>query len=145
MLLLDMEKITLQLTDAQSGYQAIRHAWTWAKPLLLAGHRLQLEIRPQTRSLEANARLHAMLSDVARQQTWAGQKLTIDQWKRLFTSAWLRARGESVQVMPAIDGNGIDVIYERTSKMSGAQVSELMEYIAAWGAEHDVVFVEPER
>ena len=138
-------RITLQLNDAQSGYQAITHAWTWAKPLLLAGNRLQLEIRPQTRSLESNARLHAMLSDVARQQTWAGQKLTTDQWKRLFVSSWLRARGDSVQVMPALDGNGIDVIYERTSKMSGAQVSELMEYISAWGAEHDVVFIEPER
>lgn len=63
-------RITLQLTDAQSGYQAIQHAWRFAKPLLLAGHRLQIEVRPATRSLEANARLHAMLSDVFNYRTY---------------------------------------------------------------------------
>lgn len=138
-----MNKLTLQLNDAQSGHQAMAFAWGKIKPLLLAGHKLQLEVRPRTRSLEQNARLHAMLQDVAEQVQWAGQRLSVDQWKRLMTSAWLRARGEQVQVLPALDGNGVDVIYEKTSRMTVRQVSELCDYVEAWGSEHGVVFSGP--
>ena len=84
-----------------------------------------------------------MLQDVADQVEWAGQKLSVDQFKRLMTSAWLRARGEQVQVLPALDGNGVDVIYEKTSRMTVRQVSELCDYIEAWGSEHGVVFRDP--
>lgn len=138
-----VDRLTLQLNDAQSGHKAMSFAWTKVKPALMAGHRLQLQIQPQTRSLEQNARLHAMLQDVARQKQWSSQRLSVDQWKRLMTSAWLRARGEQVQVLPALDGNGVDVIYEKTSHMTVRQVSELCDFIEAWGAEHDVIFHDP--
>ena len=112
--------------------------WAWAKPLLMAGHRLVVEIRPETRSTAQNARLHAMLGDIARQVEWAGKKRDTDTWKRLLTAAWLRARGESVELLPAIDGHGVDVVFRRTSKLTRAECSELCEYVMAWCSEHDV-------
>jgi hypothetical protein len=101
-----------------------------------------LELRTETRSLAQNARLHAMLGDIARQVEWAGAKRDVEVWKRLLTAAWLRARGESVQVLPALDGHGVDVVFRRTSELSRSECSELTEFIDAWAAGHGVDFSE---
>jgi len=90
------------------------------------------EVKPPTRSLEVNAALHAEISDIAATVPWAGKLRDVTTWKRLLTASWLRARGEAVEVLPALDGHGIDVIFEPTSQMTGAQVRELLDYIGAW-------------
>lgn len=91
-----------------------------------------------TRSLEQNAKLHAMLGDIARQRQWGGQWLDIEDWKRLFVSAWCRANKESVRLMPALDGHGMDVIYRRTSKLSVTEMIDLIEFVTWWAVENDV-------
>ena len=136
------DRLSLRWYSAQQAHQSMRELWAWANPLLLAGHRLVVEIRPETRSTAQNARLHAMLGDVARQVEWAGKKRDATTWKRLMTAAWLRARGEQLEVLPAIDGYGVDIVFERTSRLSRAECGELMEFISAWGAEHGVEFRE---
>jgi hypothetical protein len=92
-------------------------------------------IKPPTRSLEQNAKLHAELTEIAATVPWAGKLRDVTTWKRLLTASWLRARGEAVEVLPALDGHGIDVIFEPTSQMTGAQVRELLDYIGAWRSE----------
>jgi NinB protein len=93
-----------------------------------------VRIGPPTRSLEANAALHAELTEIAETMQWAGKPRSVECWKRLLVSAWLRARGESVEMLPALDGHGIDIVYAPTSQMTGAQIGELMDYIGAWRA-----------
>ncbi|MFO0452474.1 MAG: recombination protein NinB [Pseudomonadota bacterium] len=41
-----------------------------------------------------------------------------------------------VLYVQSVDGQGMDVIYQRTSTMSKAEMSELIEYIKAWKAEN---------
>ena len=53
-------------------------------------------------------------------------------------AAWLRARGESVELLPALDGHGVDVVFRHTSKLTRAECSDLCEYVMAWCSEHDV-------
>lgn len=89
-----------------------------------------------TRSLEANAKLHAELTEIADNVEWCGKKRPVETWKRLMTAAWLRARGESVEILPALDGHGVDVVFRRTSDLSRAEMSELIEYLLAWKAEN---------
>ena len=137
------ERITLPLYEPAQAHKALMHAWTHIKAWLTAGHRLVLTVAPDTRSSQQNRLLHAMLGEIAQQVEWAGAKRDVECWKRLTTAAWLRARGESVEVLPAIDGHGIDVVFRRTSKLTRAECSELTEYVAAWGAEHGVVFSGP--
>lgn len=132
------ERLSLRWYSAQQAHQSLLELWAWAKPLLMAGHRLALTVQPDTRSGRQNRYLHAMLGDIARQVDWAGKKRDTDTWKRLLTAAWLRARGESVELLPAIDGHGVDVVFRRTSKLTRAECSELCEYIMAWCSEHDV-------
>jgi len=91
-----------------------------------------VEIRPQTRRLAQNALLHAELQEVADTREWAGQKQDIEVWKRLLTAAWMRARGDQIMILPALDGAGVDIVFRRTSELTIAECSELVEFIRAW-------------
>lgn len=84
--------------------------------------------------------LHSCLSDIAEQVEWHGKKLDLDVWKRLCTAAWLRELGESPELIPALDGKGFDVIFERTSKMTVKQMTSLIEWCLAFGAQNGVAF-----
>ncbi len=91
--------------------------------------------REKKRDNDANAALHATLTEVAERRTWVGKHWTVEAWKRLFVAAWMRATGRTVEMAPAIDGFGIDVIYSPTSEMSQREVAELIEFINAWDAQ----------
>ena len=129
------DRITLRLWSAQQGYQELLKAWAWGKAMLMAGHRLTLTLREETRSDAQNRLLHARLNDITKQCEWAGRRWDIDQWKRLLTAAWCRVRNEGVEIVPAIDGKGFDVLYQRTSELSRRDCAELSEYIMAWGSD----------
>lgn len=96
------------------------------------------EVRPATRSLEQNARLHAMLTDVSRQVVWYGQKLGVEDWKRIFCAAL-----QKVRVVPGIDPGSFVPVGLRTRDMTISEMTDLMTLIEAFGAEHEVVFKEP--
>lgn len=132
------ERRSLVLVAPQQAAQQLPEVWAWIKAMLVAGHRLVLEVRQETRSDAQNRLLHSRISDIARQLEWAGKKRDTDTWKRLLTAAWLRARGEPVEFLPAIDGHGVDVVFRHTSKLTRAECVELSDYIMAWGDEQGV-------
>lgn len=132
------DRLSLQLWNAQQGHQALQQAWAWLKPMLLAGHRLTLEAKKATRSTEQNALLWAMLDDIAKQVTWHGQKLTADEWKDMATAALKRQK-----VVPGIDG-GFVVLGSRTSRMTVAEMTELIDFLDAFGAQQGVKFKAPQ-
>jgi predicted phage tail protein len=129
-------KLTVHLYNAQQAVTALRGLFEQIKPWLVAGWRIKITAEQETRSVDQNAKLHAELAEVAATVEWAGKKRDTEVWKRLMTAAWLRARGESVEVLPAIDGHGIDVVFRRTSSLTKAECSELLEFVLAWKAEH---------
>ena len=90
------------------------------------------------RTTEQNALLHAILSDIAQQKQWAGQKLDVTAWKRLFVAGWERANKRPAEIYPAIDGAGIDIVYRQTSRMAKQDLTDLVEFICAWAAENGV-------
>lgn len=92
------------------------------------------EIRSETRSTQQNARLWAQLTDVSEQVDWYGQKLTPENWKHVF-SASLKKQ----EAVPGIDG-GFVVLGQSTSKMTVAEMGDLMTLIDAFGAERGVIF-----
>lgn len=95
----------------------------------------RVTVEPPKRNLEINAALHATLGEIADRVPWAGKLRSIETWKRLMVAAWLRAVGEQVEFLPAIDGHGVDVVFRRTSEMTQAEVRDLLAYIEAWAAE----------
>ena len=87
-----------------------------------------------SRSLEQNARMWAMLTDISEQVIWYGRKLCPEDWKHIFTAAATKQ-----DVVPGIDG-GFVVLGYHTSKMSIREMSDLMEIMSAFGAERNVRF-----
>ena len=93
-----------------------------------------VEVKPKTRTLEQNARLWALLTDVSHQVDWYGRKLTPEDWKHVFTAALSKQN-----VVPGIDG-GFVVLGKSTSQMSKGEMAELQTLIEAFGAERGVTF-----
>lgn len=130
------ETFEIELHNRQQAWAAMNaQLFPHLKAVLQGDHRYTLTVKPMKRSTEANARLHAMLGWLAKNVKWAGKHQSIDHWKRLATAAWLRAKGEAVEVLPALDGHGVDLVYAATREMSGKQVGELMEWIEFWAAD----------
>jgi hypothetical protein len=134
-----MDSIRIPLINAQQAAVAINGVYETVKPWLIAEHRLILTVTPETRSLAQNARLWAMLSDIARQVDWYGQKLTTEEWKDVFTAALKKQKA-----VPGIDG-GFVILGQRTSRMSKKDMAELQELMEAFGADKGVRFTAPER
>lgn len=120
--------------------QDVRFALAWAEAMVrkgLAAGPVLLSLGRPRRSLDQNALLWAVLTDVSRQVEWHGHRLTKENWKDIFTAALKRQ-----QVVPGIDG-GFVVLGTSTSRMSKQEFSELIELIYAFGAEHGVEWSEP--
>jgi hypothetical protein len=99
-----------------------------------------MEVKPENRSSLQNARLHVMLTELSREVEWCGQKLPMETWKRLCMAAWMREERQSPQLIPSLDGHGVDIVYERTSKLTKDECGRLMEWIEAFAAERGLVF-----
>jgi hypothetical protein len=96
----------------------------------------RVEVYPPTRTLPQNARLHAILTHVARQVEWAGAKRSPEAWKDIFTAA-LRSSRHGLDVVPGING-GFVLLGMHTSRMTVAELGDLMLLIEAFAAEHGV-------
>lgn len=124
----------MRLYEPVQANQAFKTAWTHAKPLLMAGHRLVLEVKPETRSTEQNARLWSLLTEVSNQVEWYGHKLNPEEWKDVFSASLKRTK-----VVPGLDG-GFVVCGQSTSRMTKSEMSELQTLIEAFGADKGVIF-----
>lgn len=98
----------------------------------------RVEFKEAKRTLDQNAKMWAMLTDVATQVEWYGQKLTPDDWKDVFTASLRKVR-----VVPGLDAGTFVPLGMRTSDMSKQEFSDLLELINAFGAEHGVQFNDP--
>lgn len=97
-----------------------------------APHDAVVRIAPQSRTLDQNALLWALLSDVARSKPM-GRCHTAEVWKELFCHAC----GHAVQFEVGLNGQPFPTGF-RTSKMKKAQMADLITFILAWGDEQGV-------
>ena len=106
-----------------------------AKWCMNAPSGMRIEFKEVKRSLSQNDLLWARLTDVSAHVEWYGQKLSPDDWKDMFTASLRKAR-----VSPGIDPGSFVVLGLHTSDLSKQEFSDLLELIAAFGAEHGVQF-----
>lgn len=106
-------------------------AWALKAP---AGTRV--EFKKPRRTIPQNDRMWAMLTDIATQKEHAGRKYSPDQWKVLF----MHACGREVQFIPALDNGTFIPWGQSSSDLSKQEMTDLIEFMLAWGAENGVVF-----
>lgn len=110
------------------------------------------------RTLEQNSKLHAMLSDVARQAKHLNQVLEVDDWKRLavhqfrvdcivndmprLADYWKR---NSFRLIPSLDGRSLVSLGTQTRDMPKYVVAGLIEWLYHYGAENNIEWSEPEE
>lgn len=76
----------------------------------------------------------ANLEDIAQQVVWYGQKLDKQEWKDVLTAGLKKQK-----IVPGIEG-GFVVIGARTSKMTVAEMNELIELAIMFGTQQGVKF-----
>jgi hypothetical protein len=123
-----------RLVNVNQSYQVWCMLWTDIKFALQNGIELEVEVRKPKRNNEQNARLHATIDEIATVVPWAGKLREPEIWKRLLVAAWLRAKGSQIEVLPALDGHGVDLVYAPTSSLTRDELSDLLEFVESWAA-----------
>ena len=95
-----------------------------------------MRLSKPTRSLDQNSKMWVLLSDISRAKP-LGRRHPPEGWKNLF----MYACGHEIQFEQGLDGRPFPVGF-RTSKMTSEQMSDLIEYIYAFGSEHGVTFTQ---
>ena len=95
-----------------------------------------VRISEPTRSLDQNALLWPVLTEISTQVVWYGAKLTPDEWKDVLSASLKKQKA-----VPGIDG-GFVVCGQSTSKMTKKEFSDLLELCFAFGAQQGVTFRE---
>lgn len=92
-----------------------------------------IKVQPPTRSLDQNAKFHAICSDLAG-VPWAGKPRSAAEWKVLLVSGHAVATKEGAEVVPGLEGEFIN-IRESTAAMSKKRGASLIEYAQAFAAQ----------
>ena len=116
-------------------HKALLEAWNWVKPMVMAGHRLNVVIKPETRSLAQNNLMWSCLTDLSTQLQWCGKKMTPEGWKGFIT-----AHIDGQDIVPNMDGTGFVTIRrgKSTSQMTIKEMTEVIELCHAFGADKNV-------
>lgn len=127
---MSIERIRRELYGAQAAYQALLEVWRFIKPWLIAGHRLHLEVRADTRTLAQNRIMWSVLTDLSEQVFWGDKRLSDEGWKD-----YLTAHLNGQELVPNMDGTGFVVISngKSTSSMTIAEMVAVIDLGHAFG------------
>ena len=124
-----MAQATIRLTTPATREKASR--WCWgAEP----GTSVSFTT-PDKRTLEQNALMWALLTEIAEQVPWHGQSLAPDDWKQLF----LANMDRGVRMVPALDGRGFVNLNTSSSGLRVREFARLLDDIHKFVADRGVV------
>lgn len=91
-----------------------------------------VNVRESKRTTDQNALMWCLLSDISRAKP-GGRTLTPDVWKAVF----MNACGHAVQFETGLSGEPFPIGF-RSSRLTKAQMTDLIEFILSWGAEQGI-------
>ena len=121
------------LSHAQARQNAIREVSQAPE-----GH--EVRIAEKRRSLDQNAHLWAVLTDISQQVEGHGQYLSSEDWKHILSAGLKKEQ----RMAPGINGGWV-VLGLSTSKMTKSEFSDLLELAYAFGIEKGVKFVQEQE
>ena len=98
-----------------------------------------VSVREPTRSTDQNAKMWAMLSDIASAKP-EGRQHTPETWKALF----MHAMGHQARFLMGLDGEVFPVGF-RSSDLSVREMAALITFMQAWGDERGITWKDTRR
>ena len=97
----------------------------------------ECDLRPwkSTRSLEANARYWAILTEISEQLRPEGKQYSPETWHEYMKARFI---GKDVVI---VDGEPF-LVAKTSTKLKTAEFGDYMTQVEAWGVEHGVKFTE---
>lgn len=138
--LVNGETVILRVDNARD---RMAHAWQIACKLLQFGKSVRVTIEQllPKRSVEQNALMWAVLTDISRQVEWfvdgRKQLLPPEDWKDILTAGLKKTQ----RVAAGVEG-GFVMLGQRTSRMRVGEMVELIEFAYWFGGEHGVKWGE---
>lgn len=131
-----MKYIMREAITARDTMQVI---WHEARRMLREGMAVRVEVKElkPSRSLDQNALMWSVLTDISRQVKWPVdgklQTLEPEEWKEIMTAGLTKSQ----RVAQGIEG-GFVMLGSRTSRMTIAEMTDLITLCHAFGAERGV-------
>ena len=118
---------------AQAHKEMMNVIWPMLKSMLMAGHRMTIEIKQSKRSTEQNAMFHSLIDKISKQMSAVGSTWTSDDWKRLLIDQWAHDTNRKIgKVCPSLDGERIVQLGLQSHKFTTGESSEFIEFLMAW-------------
>jgi len=113
--------------------------WPTLKSMLMAGHRMTIEIKQSKRSVEQNAMFHGIITKISKQMKSAGSTWTADDWKRLLIDQWANDTNRKIgKVCPSLDGERIVQLGLQSYEFTTTESSDFIEFLLAWSAQKGI-------
>lgn len=123
-------KATFKLIGPEQRQRAIQ-------AILNAPNGFVCTVAEATRTLDQNAKLWPMLTDIERAKP-EGRDHLAEDWKTLF----MHDVGRELRLLPALNGGGFVPLGYSTRVLTKGEFGDLIECIYAYGARHDVRWSE---
>ncbi len=97
-----------------------------------------VSIGPEKRSADQNAKLWAILNEIAEQVTYHGLRLSAEDFKILFMDALHR----ETRLVPNTDNNGFVALGRSSSTLTKTEFADLITIATAWADQNGVTLTE---
>ena len=129
-----MSRASLTLNNKARRLQAL--SWVQKAP---DGTRLIFQ--EARRTDDQNRLMWDLLTDIAKQVPWHGVRLSADDYKLIF----LAALNQEMRLVPNLDNTGFVSLGRSSSKLSKAEMSNLIELLLMFCAERGVMIFDSDR
>lgn len=129
------DRLNLTLHSVNQFACEMPRAIEWMKGMLERHHRIVFSARIETRSSKQNNMMWSCLTDLSKQVTWFGKKLTKEGWKDFITGHL-----DGQDLVPNMDGTGFISIQRgrSTSQMTIKEMVAVIDLCHAFGSDKGV-------
>lgn len=133
----------IKLYSAQQAHAELLKLWPQMKSALESGHKLEMEIRRESKSRDQEEMYHALIGHIAKQASHLGAKWDAEDWKRFLVWQFAKEVGINTgKLVPSLDGTGIVQLGMQTRKFTKDQASQFTEWLLAWAAQNGIEIPE---
>ena len=143
-----MTRRTLTLYNPQQAYKELAELWPWIKAMLIAGHRLTVEVVDAKTRAQENL-YHSCFGDFAKSAVFDGEKVDAETWKRMLLYAFFIGTKDDPdykeewkkcgpRFIRALDGFGMIPVSIESKKFGRKLASAFITFVHSEGDERGV-------